>query len=257
MVAAWLKLDFIRQFFGLLAEDRTSDPRRLQFWEQYVDSIDDMYFALGSYASTNQSSDFKTLRMKLEGRRLDLYKGGSPLNNAFIMMMGEYAVVEFGVTGNACFIFERNNLPFELNGHITADSIRHATNLGRYLHMDTGRGRRIPWERNFADVLARMLPKHSRSSGRKETVSYSPTAASNQQASNTPLTVNGVRIERQFSTAGLQDFVRTHGLQLIDRRAVGGALWVDTDNSNRIISEQLKVWGFRYSENKGRWWKER
>ena len=55
MVADWLKLDFIRQFFGLLSEDSANDKRRLKFWERYHSSIDDMYFALGSAARTNRS----------------------------------------------------------------------------------------------------------------------------------------------------------------------------------------------------------
>ena len=184
----------------------------------------------------------------MEGLRLNLYRAGPGQNNAFIMLMGDYVVVEFGVSGNACFIFRRDGLPFALEGYVAGDSsgLKHPSHIERLTHVDTRHGR---WEKRFAAVLSKILP--SRSERLAQT--HSAPAAS---ARGTPLTVNGVRIEPQFSAAALQTFVKAHGLQIIDHRGVSGALWVDTDNNNRVISEQLKAWGFRYSENKGRWWRQ-
>jgi hypothetical protein len=41
-------------------------------------------------------------------------------NNAFIMCIGEHVVVEFGLKGNACFIFKRDRLPFRCSGRSPA-----------------------------------------------------------------------------------------------------------------------------------------
>jgi EH_Signature domain/SNF2-related domain len=56
MVADWLKLELVQQFFSLLAEDGVNDKRRLRFWERFIESIDDMYFALGSYAGASDQN---------------------------------------------------------------------------------------------------------------------------------------------------------------------------------------------------------
>jgi EH_Signature domain len=118
MVAGWLKLVLIKDFFSLLAADGTNDTRRLKFWERYVDSIDDMYFALGNTARWHRGTDFQDARKRMADRLLNLHSAGSPTNNAFIMCIQNYVVVEFGMIGNACFIFERDRLPFALKGDI-------------------------------------------------------------------------------------------------------------------------------------------
>ena len=59
MVAGWLKLVLIQQFFSLLAADGSNNVRRLKFWERYHDSIDDMYFALGGTALWHRGTDFQ------------------------------------------------------------------------------------------------------------------------------------------------------------------------------------------------------
>src|SRR6516165_4982183 len=115
MVADWLKLVLIQQFFSLLAADGTNDTRRLKFWERYHDSIDDMYFALGDTARWHRGADFQDIRKKMAGRLLNLHSAGPPNNNAFIMCIGNFVVVEFGITGNACYIFRRDQLPLGLD----------------------------------------------------------------------------------------------------------------------------------------------
>src|SRR5207249_508168 len=156
MVADWLKLELIHNFFNLLAEDGSSDTRRLKFWQRYHKHIGDMYFALGRRASKSKSLDFLELRRKMEGRVLGLYAAGPPENNAFIMCMGDCVVVEFGIKGNACFIFRRSQLPFALSGQVAGDStaLKDARYVERLLHIDRfGQ----PWEKTFEATLARLL----------------------------------------------------------------------------------------------------
>jgi EH_Signature domain len=248
MVADWLKLELLQQFFGLLAEDGANDKRRLRFWERYIGSIDDIYFALGSHASGNRSRDFVELRKKMRGRVLDLRAGGVPRNNAFIMRMGDHVAVEFGVRGNACFIFEHRHLPFDLNRSAVAGDrteLKHDRHVDRLLHIDGNAGR---WEQQFEGKLRKLMrvqpiPKGSRVASRGAPTKE--TAASSTHTGKT-----------SYSRSDLDRFAASRGLRLRDLTAHRGNLWVVTGQSDQTVNRQLSEWGFRYKPNKG-WWREK
>ncbi len=111
MVGDWLKLEFIETFFTLLAEDGTTDRRRVNFWKRYVKSIDDIRFALGRTAADSSKQDFVTMRKKMKGLISPLTDGNRD-NNAFIMRMGDLVAVEFS-GGGALYGYDgRKPLPF-------------------------------------------------------------------------------------------------------------------------------------------------
>ena len=250
MVADWLKLDFIRQFFGLLSENSANDKRRLKFWERYHNSIDDMYFALGSAARTNRSIDFVSLRKKMVGRVLNLNSGGSPQNNAFIMRIGDYVVVEFGISGNACFIFDWRKLPFDLDGSEVAGDkteLKHDRHVERLLHKDSNAGR---WEQLFEATLKTLLSVKPAS---EHTTIRTPisSAARNRQQSDA-----SAERRARYTRNDLEGFCAKLGLKLRDLTAQRGNLWVLTDQSKQSVNRQLLAWGFQYKLNKG-WWREK
>jgi hypothetical protein len=254
MVTDWLKLDLIRQFFGLLSEDSANDKRRLKFWESYHKNIDDMYFALGSYARNNRSRDFIDLRKKMAGRVLDLNAGGLPRNNAFIMRMGDHVAVEFGMSGNACFIFERRNLPFDLGGSAVAgdrSELKHDDHIERLLHIDTGVNR---WEQIFEQTLQRHMdvwPVREETTGQPSTTGAAFRGRQNETTRGTQCAEKA-----SYSRRELERFCTSRALKIVDRSTQrGGNLWVVTDQSDRAVNRQLSEWRFRYKPNKG-WWRE-
>jgi hypothetical protein len=253
MVTDWLKLDLIRQFFSLLAEDNANDKRRLKFWERFHKSIDDMYFALGSYARANQSRDFVELRKKMQGRVLDLNAGGSPRNNAFIMRMGDYVSVEFGVSGNAFFIFDRRHLPFDLEKRTIAgdrSELKHDRNVERLLHIDTGAGR---WEHTFEQTLLRLM--NARPADEDTARHTAPRARLVERPGSDAARATRTSNHPSYSRRELEQYCTVHGLRIRDLTSQRGNLWVRTDQSDRSVSRQLSDWGFQYKENKG-WWRQ-
>jgi hypothetical protein len=274
MVAGWLKLALIQRFFSLLAADGTNDTRRLKFWEGYHDSIHTMYFALGNTAYYHNGADFKDIRKKMEDRLLNLQSAGSRDNNAFIMCIGNYVVVEFGLTGNACFIFRRDKLPFRLSGQVNGDAsgLKSPDYIERLLHIDTKDG---TWERNFQKTISRLTsiqPRQAIASAdrpvfgaasaslrRSEPLTgtlHMPSQPNFGQASPTLRSTSNVTPPIQttlFAERDLDELCRAHKLQVEDLRDRNGNLWVLTGDSSGYISNKLRSWGFAYKSGKG-WW---
>ena len=277
MVADWLKLVLIQQFFGLLAADGTNDTRRLKFWEQYHDSIDDMYFALGSTARWHRGRDFQDIRKKMAGRLLNLHSAGPPNNNAFIMCIGNFVVVEFGVKGNACFIFARDRLPFLLEGGIAGNgtALKHESSVERLLHTD-----RISetWERRFQGTLAGLMrvqpgrqpirsvsPAQVSPTPPAQLIDAAPTPSAAQRfEATTRAPAPGVSQRPDlipptrgptFSERELSRLCDSRRLRIEDLRDRNGNLWVLTDDTDGYVSSQLRSWGFAYRSGRGWWWK--
>lgn len=256
MVVNWLKKHFIKQFFSLLSEDGSTDDRRLRFWERYHGQIDDMYFALGPGAMQNQRRDFKALRHELRGRSMELTSPGSPNNNAFIMKMKGHFVVEFGVKGNACFIFKEQGLPFSLVGSVsaTSSSLKHTKHIERLVHIDRNSAK---WEDTFEGTLHHLIGvrpqdpqfRNIRRPGRSDPGTVYP------QASAGPMTGLNVGPDvLYFSDANLLALANKHGYSIIDSRSKGGARWISAPKDNWKVAEQLKAWGFRWSDGRKQWY---
>jgi EH signature protein len=243
MISTWATLDIIREFFEVLSEDRRTDQRRLKFWQRYHDQIEDMYFALGSTALYARDADRQRVRKKMGDRLLILKRGGSPSNNAFIMLMGDIAVVEFGVKGNACYLYRRDDLPFALRGEVTGDGLKSTKHLARVTHMDGYE----KWEEKFATALASW---GVRSSGghRPSTTAARPTTPRGS--------VGGDAGDTKFNRSKLEKLVREHHLVWVDNTDKGGNISVISTQEHGPIADTLRTWGFSYSEKRWMWWRK-
>lgn len=249
MVAQWLKLRCIEDFFSLLQSDGAADPRRLNFWLRYVDHIHDMYFALGRDAIFSRSDDYKRIRLDMKGRlmQLDSIQAG---NNAFLMCIGDYAFVEFGQKNNACHVFRMASLmPFTLGQGSVSDTKMHLKNDAHRSHAKTLRhiDGHEQWEVKFAREiyeLTKAKPSGSASGSRRAVSRVSAVQSQSSEQAST-----------QVSWKRLAHLASESRLKIEDRRSKNGNLWVRTDDQNPEINRTLKEWGFTYSPGKG-WWKE-
>jgi hypothetical protein len=285
MVADWLKLALMQKFFGLLADDGLNDTRRLKFWESYHQSIHAMYFALGETARTHRGPDFREVRKQMEGLRLALTHSTSK-NNAFIMHIGEHVVVEFGEKGNACYIFHKDRLPFELAGEVAGNylALKHDDHVTRLRHADSGTWK---WEENFHTALANVVrverpsasikPSGSRDPQQSRATVLGPHSAfpsghpvrsliykapqaperDNADASDTRPGKMHHRYAPQsktpFTMEEFEQFCRSNYLQWRDFRPMGGTLKVLTKTKGTKTAAQLTAWGFQFKDSVG-WW---
>jgi hypothetical protein len=242
MVADWLKLEFIETFFTKLAEDGLGDPRRMNFWKQYVKSINTIEFALGATARNSKERDMSVLRHKMKGllRELD----GNGANNAFIMRMGDLVAVEFSALGNAFYGYDaRKNAPFDTTKLLRQDvgGLNSLKNKGRKLWMKHQDGV-DNWEDIFAETL-------------RSEFGIEPSTSVALVGRAAPARVpKAATIQQHYSRSALQKLAHEHGIDIDDKTPMGGSLWIRTDTSNQRVNAELTRWGFRNKPGKG-WWK--
>jgi hypothetical protein len=193
------------------------------------------------------------------------------------MCIGNFVAVEFGIKGNACFIFARDRLPFLLEGEIAGNSIalKHPSFVERLLHIDGNFG---TWEHKFQGTLAGLMRvQPGLQSIRSESpapVSPAPAARLNQAAptlfaaqtfrATTRAPAPGVSPRPDpvpptrgpaFSERELSRLCDPRRLRIEDLRDQNGNLWVLTDDTDGYVSSQLRSWGFAYRSGRGWWWK--
>jgi hypothetical protein len=111
MVLQWFAKDDLEHFFSMLQDNGTPDIRRLNFWLRYIGQISYTRIVLGRSSSFNKTIDFVNFR-RINNGRFSMLSGAKDTNNAFILKIGQYYIVEFSETGNACYIYSENNMPF-------------------------------------------------------------------------------------------------------------------------------------------------
>jgi EH_Signature domain len=249
MVNGWLKVRLIKDFFGLLSEDRLVDERRLNYWLGFEPLIQEMWFALGADALSDRRKEYVEFRQRANGRLLALVGSTPTSNNAFLMHLGEHLVVEFGIAGNACFVYKYDQLPPRIKMRLSSANSGAVVDIAelkarrreaRLLHNGS-------WEPNFDAALCPLLGFTSSAS-----VDFSP-ARRNGAVKNG--SYPGPKRTRSFSRLEFEGFRSRYGLDVEDLVAKGGCLWVRTDAANPEINERLESWGFAYRPARG-WWKE-
>jgi EH_Signature domain len=159
MINSWLKVRLIKDFFGLLSEEQSAEGRRLNYWLGFEPVIRETWFALGADCLNDPRKEYETFRKRACGRVLSLSGGTPPSNNAFLIHLGEYLVVEFGITDNACFLFRHDQLPPGIKkclnsrdpwGVVDIAELKAAGHQIRFRHHGN-------WESKFDSVLRPLL----------------------------------------------------------------------------------------------------
>lgn len=262
MVNGWLKRRLIKDFFELLAQDGSADLRRLNYWLKWEPQITDMWFVMGANARDNHSAPFMELRKRMTGRDRVL-NDSNHQNNAFVMRIGQLLVIEFGVTGNACYAFAASDFRTSLERKIfTIADLKQRTSAKRLSHQSH-------WEGAFDYELRRLLQSVPIAKG----VLNTPAPTSTEQRSNqswiknpapscvaessvkTP-TLRPQLIQEVFNS--IQLLCQQHGVEWENNLPKKGALWVlIPDRRQRVgFASVLDRYGFRYTEGKGFWIKD-
>ncbi|MES2185814.1 MAG: EH signature domain-containing protein [Pseudomonadota bacterium] len=255
MVESWIKRRLIKDFFELMTHDGGADLRRLNYWLKREPEISDMWFVLGADARNNRSVAFEELRARMLGRRRSL-DDPNPQNNAFVMRIGPLLVIEFGVTGNACYAFAASDFKADLDKPLlTIHVLKQRTGASRLSHGGS-------WESKFDYELRRMLqsvPSHKGELPARpppapivrtpHAPAWSPDAAPRVEAPAGPGVMNA------FQTVKIIAACKQHGVLWEDNRPKQGAFWVLMQSRSQHVgfAALLETHGFAYAPGKGFW----
>lgn len=230
MVFFWLKERLVADFFELLSADGINDKRRVDYWMRFVPFVEDMWFALGSSASSRRSGQFREFRERAKGRLLSL-AGTTADNNAFVMRIGAYLAVEFGAAGNAFYLFRWDRLGSDMldslnsgleNEGIHINGLKDDGSVAKLHHRDSPVALKS-WEQKFDDKLVKLLGK-------------------------TPE-------KRPACVPELEVLVADGRFKVVDLRDAGGALGVYEPERSSHLAKKLQALGFTYRAGRG-WFKE-
>jgi hypothetical protein len=276
MVTEWLKREWIEAFFIRLAEDGPGQPRRAEFWQRYVKSIENVQFALGPQTAQANDREPAVMLNRIDGLCVELRDSMGP-NHALVLTLGNVVVVEFSHPADAMYAYDtRHPLPFDMTRPVRAavDADNSLRTTGRALclpHQDGVRGWRR-WEAMFEATLKRQFDVAPGAAGpaRRNTFIDLADAADLAQArphesvaeiddwARLPAglgedvhwnTAEATLVP--YSRADLEVLARVHSLRLDDETARGGKLWVRATTADTSIGQVLSHWGFVHQPGQG------
>jgi hypothetical protein len=237
MVCAWLAEQDLRDFYLLCQDDRKVDEERLEYWLRFTHQITFSQIVLGTALRDSTDRDAKDFRRRHSGR-LAYLSGATSSNNAILMQIGDWLFVEFSETGNACYGYKMDRLPFrtgaqtyaigDLRNPQTIDSLRGC----RLIH-------RQAWQGEIFDPALRARgirpdPENTKSEQAKPRISAA--------------------IARVFPPHLLSEIHESNG-RVTDSRSEGGLLVVRLPSFSTSIDSELRRIGFKWSRDAGYWLK--
>jgi hypothetical protein len=246
MIQNWLVVKALDDFFRLLQEDNAADERRLNFWLRYQQSIGYFHFALGPEANQNRHKDYQSFRTRFRDHICQLTSQGKRENNAFLLQIGRYWIVEFGAIGNACYIYESNNVPFDIasrymNLYILKDKRKAILNLSH----------NSDWEYRFDKKLNEIgiYPDKDLSLSKRE-------IRNPHSKIDNPETKRFSHATLTYSSAISEGkkIAEDYALKIDDQRyQIGGGFWILWDKPLGPIAERLSRAGYKFYQGRG-WW---
>jgi len=233
MVLTWVTAENLKMFFSLIQSKGGIADDRLQFWIQYSELITWSKFALGKRSreilkkSNNpsfldQGNLYEIDFSKEEDFIAELQSSNENLD-AFIMEIGNRYFVEFSVTGNAVYYYEKLALTFDINSKIMSagtekNGLKSGSNKIRHV---------TDWQEKINQLLNSNI---------------------NQKKPLGKIQSGSVEYNN------LINLVLKSGYSFEDLREKGGRLWVEYPYDNLGLADDLKSYGFCWAQNKKAWY---
>lgn len=252
MINGWITRRLIRDFFELLSADGKALQRRIDYWLKYESQIEGLWFVLGPNAWGRDVYDprYKAVRDRSDASQwLEMSNVTNKDNNAFVMRIGDKLVIEFGLTGHACFFYSAEPMPFVLGETISERRLK--------IHNQSGIGKKLThqgsWEDSFDSIMrgdVRSWPRQSTSQLKMPSVR--PESNNSKVVTSYPTATS----RNNFDEAAFWSLIKKHSIPTKDDRSSGDPLWVKIEESRYpMIDQLLSAWGFKYKLGRG-WWRE-
>ena len=256
MALGWVNERNLKEFFQLLAGRSGSDEGRLDFWSRYLEQISwtRLIFGAETMSLARRNSAIRELIAQEDGAYAEL-TGTNKEVDAFMMQIGEYLIVEFSKTGNACNVYPAQGLQFDRYARTYAGDtgdLKYGYYGGGALHIKHMRGwqERAEYQLKSLGIYPDDSASHRRPAVRRVRPDEKDTTSS-KTANFTELPPGA-----SFTMEQLQNIVdKFPGAYIKDmRNANGGRLWVEDPQQRRTLANTMKAWGFRWANSRSAWY---
>lgn len=235
MVNSWLAKDDLEDFYRLCNTEKMVDERRLEFWLRFKDQMTFTQILLGGRLRNSRDPDVRTFIAK-KGERLGDLTASTSANNAILMQIGGWLFIEFSEVGTAARAIRLSDGLIKTGmAFYPLTSLRHTGE--QWTHQPSA-----TWEEKFLGLLRDMgvSPDGSK-------IKRSPRVSIKPEDEITP----GASAMEAPTDDRLVSKLKSMGLQVIDNRPKGGALWVYTSRETTAEKlAQIRSMGFRWKDSK-------
>jgi hypothetical protein len=264
MVLRWFAKEDLEHFFSMLQGAGQVDKDRLVYWSDFVDQITYTRILLGPDALHSPRPEFRKFRDKNAGRYGRL-TGGPGHNNAFIMRINDQFFVEFSGTGNACYAYSENEMPFNpqaselhTNMHLKHpkpdpfrrhgdNRIRHSS--GWQLKADLFLADRGIHAGASSSVLARVKDYQAKFS---QTAPDAPAKSKDTQSPPSAQAIASAGSPApRLAVQKAMELARINGLPIENNLHRGGYLWLLVPNPAPVLERELLQLGLEFRPGKG------
>lgn len=244
MVCEWIAIEDLEKFYHLCKSEQDVDERRLEFWLGFKKQMAYTQILLGTGIRNSPDRGIQLFIKEREQQgRLGHLTGGDIWNNAMLMQIGGWLFVEFSKIGTACRAIRTADHELETGQRSYAlPTLRH-TGEGWWHTPNPG------WDERFLNSLAEMgiIPDHGATI---HTTRAPPPKRGSRRGTRVPPKNSG-----RATALVVVEQIRRLGLQPVDHRGKGGALWVypPADTKRDALSALTRM-GFRYVRHKGGWY---
>lgn len=238
MVSQWLAEEDLRDFFGIIQSSKRTlsqlDQRRLEYWLRFTKRMSATRLVLGRAYENSPNADIRKFIAKRKDRISWLRDTGRE-NLAILMRMGDYYAVEFAQSGNACYIYRAQDLPFTFRDKwfVAAELRDQDKACARIVHNGT-------WEYKVDEVLWKfgIRPNSVESAEIKNEPSG---GVAPQPEDLQPKLIP--KLERELSRLKKRT---------VDNRPKGGSYWIELKNTpSPALVDGMKQTGYRYAKGRG------
>lgn len=248
MVMRWFAKEDLETFFKLLQGESGVDQDRLDYWLRFVGQIAYTRIVLGGLAANDRSADFVEFRKK-NAKRISTLRGGTAEDNAFVMKVGGYIIVEFSKKGNACYVHREATLPFDLGRSVMErdSELKNTKNDPvRIVHNSRWQGdcdRKLAGIGIYPDsVSIAAKPSNLGKDGGRLLIPGGLLPGDAERGSDGSI-IQAV----QFARSNFFHY------EVQDNRGKGGAFWITSLESNVVVENKFLTLGFSYVPGRGYW----
>lgn len=240
MVSQWLAEEDLRDFFAIIQSSRRTlsqlDQRRLNYWLRFTKRMSATRLVLGRGYEDSTNPDIRKFVAKRKAR-ISWLRDTARENLAILMRMGDYYAVEFAQSGNACYVYHAQDLPFTFRDSFfaAADLRDQGKACARIIHNGT-------WELKFDETLWGLGIRPNSVAGGNE--SQPALRRPNVRPDHEDLDPKLVpKLERELSRLEKRT---------VDNRPKGGSYWIELKGvPSPALVAGMKMAGYRYARGRG------